>query len=76
MQQLPKRDMKRMNNSDGPRPLHMTARRELLTQLLKLQEETGLQVISELERKESGARATEGSGFRKGYSGRYAASFA
>lgn len=44
-----KRDMKRMNGSDGPGPLTMTARRELLTQLLKLQEETGLQVISEDE---------------------------
>lgn len=44
-----KRDMKRMNGSDGPGPLTMTARRELLTQLLKLQEETGLQVIGEDE---------------------------
>jgi DNA sulfur modification protein DndC len=44
-----KRDMKRMNGNDGPGPLTMTARRELLTQLLKLQEETGLQVISEDE---------------------------
>jgi DNA sulfur modification protein DndC len=44
-----KRDMKRMNGNDGPGPLHMTARRELLTQLLKLQEETGLKVISEDE---------------------------
>lgn len=44
-----KRDMKRMNGSDGPGPLHITARRELLTQLLKLQEETGLKVISEDE---------------------------
>ena len=37
-----KRDMKRMNGNDGPGPLHITARRELLTHLLKLQEETGL----------------------------------
>ncbi len=44
-----KRDMKRMNGSDGPGPLTMTARRELLTQLLKLQEQTGLKVISEDE---------------------------
>ncbi|MGE0680883.1 MAG: DNA phosphorothioation system sulfurtransferase DndC [Candidatus Binatia bacterium] len=44
-----KRDMKRMNNSEGPGPLTMTARRELLSQLLKLQEETGLKVISEDE---------------------------
>ncbi len=44
-----KRDMKRMNGSDGPGPLTMTARRELLTQILKLQEQTGLKVISEDE---------------------------
>ena len=44
-----KRDMKRMNGSDGPGPLTMTARRQLLTQLLKLQERTGLKVISEDE---------------------------
>ncbi len=44
-----KRDMKRMNGSEGAGPLTMTARRELLTKLLKLQEETGLQVISEDE---------------------------
>ena len=44
-----KRDMKRMNGSDGPGPLTMTARRELLTQLIKLQERTGLKVISEDE---------------------------
>lgn len=44
-----KRDMKRMNGNEGPGPLTMTARRELLTQLLKLQEETGLKVISEDE---------------------------
>ena len=44
-----KRDIKRMNGSDGPGPLTMDARRELLTQLLKLQEQTGLNVISEDE---------------------------
>lgn len=44
-----KRDMRRMNGSDGPGPLTMTARRELLTKLLKLQEQTGLKVISEDE---------------------------
>ena len=44
-----KRDMKRMNGNAGTGPLTMTARRELLTQLLKLQEETGLKVISEDE---------------------------
>ena len=44
-----KRDMKRMNGNDGPGPLTMKARRELLTQLLKLQEQTGLKVISEDE---------------------------
>ena len=44
-----KRDMKRKNGSDGPGPLHIEARRELLTQLLKLQEETGLKLISDDE---------------------------
>ena len=44
-----KRDMKRMNGNDGPGPLTMDARRDLLTQLLKLQEQTGLKVISEDE---------------------------
>jgi DNA sulfur modification protein DndC len=44
-----KRDMKRMNGNEGPGPLTITARRELLTQLLKLQEETGLKVISDDE---------------------------
>ena len=44
-----KRDTKRMNGSDGPGPLTMDARRELLTQLLELQEQTGLNVISEDE---------------------------
>ena len=35
-----KRDMKRMNGNDGPGPLHIAARRELLSRLLALQEET------------------------------------
>src|SRR6266545_8010777 len=37
-----KRDPKRKNGSDGPGPLHIEARRELLTRLLQLQEQTGL----------------------------------
>jgi hypothetical protein len=41
-----KRDMKRMNGNDGPGPLHIEARRELLSQLLNLQEEIGLLLIS------------------------------
>jgi len=41
-----KRDMKRMNGNDGPGPLHIAARRELLSRLLTLQEETSLQLIS------------------------------
>lgn len=44
-----KRDMKRKNGSDGPGPLTIEARRELLTRLLKLQEETGLTLISDDE---------------------------
>lgn len=44
-----KRDMKRMNGNEGPGPLTIAARRELLTRLLKLQEDTGLQLISEDE---------------------------
>lgn len=44
-----KRDTKRKNGSEGPGPLTMDARRELLTQLLELQEQTGLNVISEDE---------------------------
>jgi DNA sulfur modification protein DndC len=44
-----KRDMKRMNGNDGPGPLTISARRELLTQLIKLQEQTGLDLISEDE---------------------------
>lgn len=41
-----KRDMKRMNGNEGPGPLHIVARRELLSRLLALQEETCLQLIS------------------------------
>jgi DNA sulfur modification protein DndC len=44
-----KRDMKRMNGNEGPGPLTIGARRELLTHLLKLQEQTGLKLISEDE---------------------------
>lgn len=41
-----KRDNRRMNGSDGPGPLLISARRELLAKLLALQEETHLQLIS------------------------------
>lgn len=44
-----KRDMKRMNGNDGPGPLTISARRELLTHLIKLQEQTGLRLITEDE---------------------------
>ena len=44
-----KRDMKRMNGNEGPGPLHIVARRELLSRLLALQEETCLQLISSEE---------------------------
>jgi DNA sulfur modification protein DndC len=44
-----KRDMKRKNGSDGPGPLTIEARRELLTKLLKLQEEVGLTLVSDDE---------------------------
>ncbi|MDA1274949.1 MAG: DNA phosphorothioation system sulfurtransferase DndC [Verrucomicrobia bacterium] len=44
-----KRDMRRKNGAEGPGPLHIEARRELLTKLLKLQEGTGLNLISEEE---------------------------
>jgi DNA sulfur modification protein DndC len=44
-----KRDTKRMNGAEGNGPLHIAARRELLTKLLKLQEDTGLKLISEEE---------------------------
>jgi hypothetical protein len=42
-----KRDMKRKNGSNGPGPLHIEARRELLTRLLKLQEEIGVKLITD-----------------------------
>ncbi len=41
-----KRDTRRMNGNEGNGPLLITARRELLTQLLKLQEGVQLQLIS------------------------------
>lgn len=41
-----KRDARRMNGNDGPGPLLISARRELLAKLLALQEETGLQLIT------------------------------
>ena len=41
-----KRDNRRMNGNTGPGPLTITARRELLQRLLKLQEEVGLALIS------------------------------
>ncbi len=41
-----KRDNRRVNGNDGPGPLLISARRELLKQLLALQEEVGLQLIS------------------------------
>jgi len=44
-----KRDMKRMNGNEGPGPLTIGARRELLTHLLNLQEQTGLKLITEDE---------------------------
>jgi DNA sulfur modification protein DndC len=47
-----KRDKVRMNGSmteNGFGPLHMEARKELLQKLLELQEETGLEVISQQE---------------------------
>jgi DNA sulfur modification protein DndC len=44
-----KRDDRRMNGNDGPGPLTIAARRELLSRLLKLQEETGLKLITEEE---------------------------
>jgi DNA sulfur modification protein DndC len=43
------RDGRRMNGNEGPGPLTIEARRELLSRLLKLQEETGIKVISEDE---------------------------
>ncbi len=44
-----KRDLKRKNGSDGPGKLTIEARRELLTQLLQLQEDVGLNLISDDE---------------------------
>ncbi len=41
-----KRDNHRMNGKDGPGPLLISARRELLKRLLALQEEVALQLIS------------------------------
>lgn len=41
-----KRDNRRMNGNEGPGPLTIAARRELLQRLLSLQEETALQLIS------------------------------
>jgi len=40
------RDSRRMNGNEGPGPLHMKGRRELLKRLLKLQEEIGLKLIT------------------------------
>jgi hypothetical protein len=44
-----KRDMRRKNGAEGPGPLHIEARRELLTRLLKLQEQVGFKLISDDE---------------------------
>jgi DNA sulfur modification protein DndC len=41
-----KRDTRRMNGNQGPGPLLISARRELLSKLLALQEEVGLKLIS------------------------------
>ena len=41
-----KRDNRRMNGNNGPGPLLISARRELLAKLFALQEETNLQLIS------------------------------
>jgi DNA sulfur modification protein DndC len=41
-----KRDSRRMNGNDGPGPMLISARRELLADLLALQEDTGLPLIS------------------------------
>jgi len=40
------RDSRRMNGNDGPGPLRIEGRRELLKRLLQLQEETGLPLIT------------------------------
>lgn len=44
-----KRDTRRKNGDEGPGPLNIEARRELLTRLLRLQEECGLRLISDDE---------------------------
>lgn len=44
-----KRDMRRKNGAEGPGPLHIEARRELLTRLLTLQEEVGFKLINDDE---------------------------
>jgi len=43
------RDHRRMNGNEGPGPLTIEGRRELLKRLLKLQEETGLTLITSEE---------------------------
>jgi DNA sulfur modification protein DndC len=43
------RDTRRMNGAEGNGPLTIKGRRELLKRLLQLQEETGMQLISEEE---------------------------
>jgi DNA sulfur modification protein DndC len=44
-----KRDMKRMNGAEGPGPLRLEGRKELLARLVALQEETGLKLITQEE---------------------------
>jgi hypothetical protein len=43
------RDSRRMNGNEGPGPLIMKGRRELLKRLLKLQEKIGLTLITSEE---------------------------
>lgn len=43
------RDMRRMNGAEGPGPLTMFARRDLLEELLSAQKQTGYKLISEEE---------------------------
>jgi DNA sulfur modification protein DndC len=43
------RDKRRMNGADGPGPLLIEGRRELLKRLMELQQETGLTLISDEE---------------------------
>lgn len=43
------RDMVRKNGAEGPGPLKLESRKELLTKLVALEEETGLSIISEEE---------------------------